>query len=189
LQYEFCLENGAKSTITGLTRFGILDTGKFEFRALGVAVEINATILVQIFLLVALLLWLSPTIFAPIMRLFEERERRIIGAQADAARMSQEALLKTQALDDKFDKERLDARQVLAKLKSASDSEQAKALEEIRKHAKERLHKAELDLHVEEERVRSELALLTNDMADEIVKALMAKKKPKMESQGEALTM
>ena len=72
--------------------------------------EINATILVQIFLVVALLLWLSPTLFAPIMRLFDERERRIFGAKEESLRMNREASEMSQVFDQKLDEARLNAR-------------------------------------------------------------------------------
>jgi len=152
-------------------------------------VEINATILVQIFLVVALLLWLSPTLFAPIMRLFDERERRIFGAQEESALMTREALEMSQVFDQKLDEAKLNARHILTELKGQADSEQAQVLAEVRAQAKIRLEKAEAELVLEEKRVRAELALAKDEMADEIVRSLMAKSRPKMESHSEALRM
>ena len=151
--------------------------------------EINATIIVQIFLVVALLLWLTPSLFAPIMRLFDERERRIFGAQQEAALMSGEALKMSQVFDQKLDEAKLSARHVLTELKAKADHEQAQVLAEVRKKAKARLDSAEAELLQEEKRVRAELIPAKDEMADEIVKSLMAKPRPKMESQSEVLRM
>jgi F-type H+-transporting ATPase subunit b len=152
-------------------------------------VEINATILVQIFLVVALLLWLSPALFAPIMRLFEERERRIVGAQEASAQMSKEALAKAQAFDKQYEQARHNARQVLTELKTKADHEQAQTLGAVRSQAKEQIKAAEQELIREETRVRAELVVVEDDIAKEIVKTLTAKPLPKMESQSEALRM
>lgn len=151
--------------------------------------EINATILVQIFLVVALLLWLSPSLFAPIMRLFDERERRIFGAKEESALMNREALEMSQVFDQKLEEARLGARQILTELKVDADREQAQVLAEVRAEAKVKLDKAESELLHEEKRVRAELALAKDEMAEEIVKSLMAKSRPKMESHSEALRM
>lgn len=151
--------------------------------------EINATILVQIFLVVALLLWLSPSLFAPIMRLFDERDRRIFGAKEESALMTREALEMSQVFDQKLDQAKLNARHVLTELKAQADSEQAQILAEVRAQAKVKLEKAESELMLEEKRVRAELLLTKDQMADEIVKSLMARSRPKMESHSEALRM
>lgn len=138
--------------------------------------EINATIFVQIFFIMILLLWLSRSLFAPIMRLFDERERRIVGARAESADLSKRALEKAQAFDQELKEARLSARQVLTDLKHQADNEQAEMLLQVRMQAKARLHESEQALAVEESKVRSELALATDVMADEIVKALMMKR-------------
>ena len=149
--------------------------------------EINATILVQIFLVVALLLWLSPSLFAPIMRLFDERERRIFGAKEESALMNREALEMSQVFDKKLEEARINARHLLTELKAEADSEQAQALAQVRAQAKAKLEQAEKELLHEENRVRAELLLAKDEMAEEIVKSLMAKPRPKMESHSEAL--
>ena len=77
----------------------------------------------------------------------------------------------------------------LTKLKADADREQAQVLAEVRTHAKAKLEKAESELLVEEQKVRAELAVAKDGMAEEIVKSLMAKSRPKMESHSEALRM
>jgi F-type H+-transporting ATPase subunit b len=49
-----------------------------------IRVDVDATFVVQIVLFVVLTLVLKPILFDPMLRLFEERERRIDGAKAEA---------------------------------------------------------------------------------------------------------
>lgn len=123
-----------------------------------------------------LLLWLSRSLFAPIMRLFDERERRIVGAKAESADLANQALEKAQAFDQQLNQARLSARQVLTDLKHQADNEQRQALLQVRMQAKAKLNEAEQVLALEENKVRAELSQAGDTMADEIVKALMMKR-------------
>ncbi len=52
-----------------------------------VEVDFDATVLAQIVLFVVLLLVLKPLLFDPMLKLFEEREKRIDGAKLEARKM------------------------------------------------------------------------------------------------------
>jgi len=67
----------------------------------GVTVDMDATLLVQIVLFVILLVVLKPLLFDPMLKLFEEREKRIEGTRHQAAKedkRSAEALAKYEAI-------------------------------------------------------------------------------------------
>lgn len=79
-----------------------------------VNVDLDASFLVQIVLFVLLLLILKPLLFDPMLKLFEEREKRIEGTRREAAKedkRSAEALAKYEA--------------VLAKAREAGNAESA----------------------------------------------------------------
>jgi F-type H+-transporting ATPase subunit b len=60
-------------------------------RAMGqaVTVDFDATVLGQIALFIILLLILKPTLFDPMLKLFEEREKRILGAKLQARKLDE----------------------------------------------------------------------------------------------------
>jgi F-type H+-transporting ATPase subunit b len=65
-----------------------------------ISVDFDATFLVQVALFVGLTLFLKPVLFDPMLRLFEERERRIDGAKVQARKIddkSATALVKYEA--------------------------------------------------------------------------------------------
>lgn len=67
----------------------------------GVTVDLDATLLVQIGLFIFLLVVLKPLLFDPMLKLFEEREKRTEGTRHEAAKedkRSAEALAKYEAV-------------------------------------------------------------------------------------------
>jgi F-type H+-transporting ATPase subunit b len=67
----------------------------------GVTVDLDASLLVQIGLFVVLLVILKPLLFEPMLKLFEEREKRIEGTRREASKedeRSAKALAKYEAI-------------------------------------------------------------------------------------------
>ncbi len=65
-----------------------------------VIVDFDATVLVQVVLFVVLLFILKPLLFDPMLKLFEEREKRILGAKLQARKLdegSADALTKVES--------------------------------------------------------------------------------------------
>jgi F-type H+-transporting ATPase subunit b len=54
-------------------------------------VDVDLTFLVQLALVVALMLILKPILFEPMLRLFEEREKRTLGAKAQARKIDEKS--------------------------------------------------------------------------------------------------
>ena len=96
----------------------------------GVNVDLDASLLVQIALFVVLLLILKPLLFEPMLKLFEEREKRIEGTRRQASKedeRSAKALAKYEA--------------VLAKAREAGSAERdALRAEGVRKEAETMAH-------------------------------------------------
>lgn len=99
--------------------------------------EINATIVVQTALFLFLMLWLSKVVFAPVLRLFDERERRIDGAKSEALALEKTAHDKLQMVEERMRQGQAEARALLLQLKG----EGAKIHRELIEHAKEESRK------------------------------------------------
>ncbi|MBX3224114.1 MAG: H(+)-transporting ATPase [Labilithrix sp.] len=79
---------------------GLLSSGLSEGGG-GVNVDLDASLLVQIVLFVVLLVFLKPLLFEPMLKLFEEREKRIEGTRREASKedeRSAKALAKYEAV-------------------------------------------------------------------------------------------
>jgi len=135
--------------------------------------EVNATIFVQIFIFMTLLLWLSRCLFTPILRLFDEREHRIGGAKRDAAELGVLAEEKARQFDVEYERARASARHLLTELKQQADSEQRDRLDRVRKLARAKLDAAEADIKSQALSIRPQLESASTGIAEEIIKALM----------------
>src|SRR5262245_30428177 len=146
----------------------------------GVRVEINGTIIVQIFIFLMLLFWLSPVLFRPILRLFDEREKRIEGAKREAAEIERLAEEKSALFDREYNQAKTKAREVLGKLKQVADKEQRDILDKAKLESRAMLEKSDEELLAEEQRVRAELSKESDQIKNDIIKMLMGKRAKKM---------
>ncbi len=123
-----------------------------------------------------LLLWLSRALFAPILALFDEREKRIGGAKREAQELITLAEEKGRLFELEYEKARLEARHTLSSLKLEADKEQGIIIARVRQEAKEKLDRAEEELKEEERQVRSQLSAASESVSADIIKVLMAQK-------------
>jgi F-type H+-transporting ATPase subunit b len=86
-------------SVSNTLNASLLSTGMSEGG--GVTVDLDASLLVQIVLFIVLLLVLKPLLFEPMLKLFEEREKRIEGTRREASKedeRSAKALAKYEAI-------------------------------------------------------------------------------------------
>jgi F-type H+-transporting ATPase subunit b len=138
-------------------------------------VEINGTIFLQIFIFLMLLLWLSRSLFDPIMRVFDEREKRIFGAKKEALDLSLLADEKAKFFDVEYEKARNEARVMLNQLKQAMDLKQSETLAKAKRKAREKLEKAEADLIAQEQEITAELMSASRALAHNVVTSFVPK--------------
>lgn len=74
-----------------------------------ISVDFDATVAVQVVLLVALTLALKPLLFDPILKLFEERENRIDGVRAAARQIDEKSATALATYDAEMAKARASA--------------------------------------------------------------------------------
>jgi F-type H+-transporting ATPase subunit b len=134
---------------------GLLSSGLSEG---GVTVDLDASLLVQIALFVVLLVVLKPLLFEPMLKLFEEREKRIEGTRREASKedeRSAKALAKYEAVLAK-------AREAGATERDAIRAEglrkEAETMARVRSIAATTIEQGRAALASESKKTRSQLA-------------------------------
>lgn len=137
--------------------------------------ELNATVLIQAVILLVLMAWLSPMLFGPIMRVFDEREKRTHGAGDDAKKFQASADEKAAVVEQKTREAQAKARSVLMDLREQARAQETVVLAEAREKAAARLDEARSELFEATEEARAKLKGDANAIADEIVKKVLGR--------------
>jgi len=136
----------------------------------GVRIDFDlTTVLAQMVLFCVLILVLKPLLFDPVMRVFEERERRTEGARAEARRLQEEAgeLLQEyeQALDrvrevasQERDRLRTETSQLEGEILAKAHANAARVVAEGRQRIEQELTRLQAELERESERIASRMA-------------------------------
>ena len=135
--------------------------------------ELNATIFLQAAIFFVLLGWLTPTLFEPFLKLFEERERRIAAAALEAKRLSGSADERAALIEAKTRDAQAEARKVLAELRGKAAEHEAEILAAARAKAGDRLEEARSELFEATDEARRALKeqakALSGDIAHKVL--------------------
>ena len=162
----------AFSAISGpqlIRGFGILASG-------GVVMDIDRTMLVQMAIFVFLIVVLSPLLFKPLLRLFEERERRTEGARTDARQMQEKAenlLVRYQA---KLEDVKRIATQERDRLRLETLQLESKILDEARSATAKFVEEGRLQIGHEVGKIRQDMSLVSQSIAREIGSKLLGRR-------------
>ncbi len=137
--------------------------------------ELNATVLIQAVIILVLMAWLSPVLFGPVMKVFEERDRRIHGAADEARKQLGSADEKTAVVEQKTKEAQQKARAVLIDLREQARAIEQDVLDQARGKAAARLDEARAELFEATETTRKALKGDANAIADEIVKKVLGR--------------
>lgn len=135
--------------------------------------EVNVTLLIQLALFLVLLAGLSKFLFTPFLRIYDERERRIEGAAAEAARMVAGSDHKAEAIESTLRSAQDEARSILRELREKGVAKERAIIDEARTSAQLRLEGARTELRGTTERVREKLRAEAQDLAGEIVEKVL----------------
>jgi F-type H+-transporting ATPase subunit b len=135
----------------------------------GVSVDFDRSFLGQMAVFATLLLVLKPLLFDPVLRVFEERERRTEGARATARELQEQAgeLLRRYEVEiervhrvaaEERDKIRAETARLEAEILAEARAAAAKILEEGRARISEEVHAVQFDLGRQSERLAREIA-------------------------------
>jgi len=130
--------------------------------------DIDRTMLVQMAIFVFLIVVLSPLLFKPLLRLFEERERRTEGARTDARQMQEKAenlLVRYQAkleevkriANEERDRLRLETMQLESKILDEARTATAKFVEAGRRQIEREVSKIRLDMGLVSQSIAREI--------------------------------
>ena len=137
--------------------------------------ELNATFFLQLAIFFVLLCWLTPTLFQPFLKLFEERERRIVGAAEEAKRLSGSADERAALIEAKTRDAQTDARHVLADLRAKALEKEAEIVQQARAKAAERLEEARSDLFEAAEDARRALKEQAKGLSGDIAQKILGR--------------
>ena len=135
--------------------------------------EVNATIFVQAAFFCFLLLWLSPILFKPMLRLFEEREAQIGGAKKEAAKFDEEARRELTRVETQIAQAFDEAKQLKLEMKEEAEEYYRKMVETARAEASRTLHDARQELQIEAATVAGELKTQVDPLAKALSLALL----------------
>ncbi len=137
--------------------------------------ELNATFLIQAVILLLLIAWMSPVLFGPLLRVFDERERRTHGAAAEADAYRASADEKTAHVEQKTKEAQAKARVVLVSLREKAQEAERSQLAAAREKASARLEEARAELFATSQDARSALKVEADAIANEIVKKILGR--------------
>lgn len=137
--------------------------------------ELNATVLIQAAIILVLMGWMSPVLFGPLMKVFDERDRRIHGAAEEARKQLGSADEKGAIVEQKTKEAQAKARTVLISLREQARESERVALEAAREKASARIDEARAELFAATETARVALKGDAAAIADEIVKKVLGR--------------
>ncbi len=137
--------------------------------------ELNATLLIQLAIFLGLLAWLANVLFAPMGKVFDERERRIDGAADEAVEMRAGADEKAHLIDQKLAEAQAGARIALNDLREKGLAKQRDIVEAARVKSQAKLDEAHGTLAEKAEAARKDLHADAEKIASDIVEKVLGR--------------
>lgn len=135
----------------------------------GISIDLDLTFTLQMLLFAALIVVLKPLLFDPVLRVFEERERRTDGAKAAAREMQRKAgellqryeteLVKVgKAAAEERDRMRAETARLEAEILAEARTAAARVLDQGRKEIEQQVERIRFDLGRQSERLARDMA-------------------------------
>src|ERR1044071_7404488 len=141
----------------------------------GVTLDFDMTFLVQMVIFAAFVIVMKPLLFDPLMKLFEERERRTEGARLLARRMDERAGELLRRYETELDAVRRSAAEERDKVRAEAQHLEAKILAEARADAAKLIEEGKRKLELEKQAVRAELSSRAADIARDIASRVLGR--------------
>ncbi|HXN32598.1 MAG TPA: ATP synthase F0 subunit B [Polyangiaceae bacterium] len=138
-------------------------------------VDIDLTFVVQVVLFVALTLVLKPVLFDPMLRLFEERERRIEGAKVQARKIDDKSASALGKYEAEMTKARMVASAERDRIRAEGLSREQQILGSARAASAKVVDEGKRTAHAEAERVRRALKSEATEMARDIASRVLGR--------------
>jgi F-type H+-transporting ATPase subunit b len=134
----------------------------------GVTVDLDITFVAQVVLFILLFLVLRPLLFEPMMRLFDERERRIDGAKKEAREMYAEADQKMAKYEEELADVKREAGEEREKLRGEGHRREQAILAKVRTETNATVEQGRETIQREAEALRKELTVAAQSLSREI---------------------
>jgi F-type H+-transporting ATPase subunit b len=138
-----------------------------------ISVDFDATFLVQLALFVGLTLFLKPVLFDPMLRLFEERERRIDGAKVQARKIDDKSATALAKYEAGMAKARTAAAAVRDQIRAEALKQETELLASVRASTAKVIENGKRTAQAEAEKARAALradaGTLARDLAGRVL--------------------
>jgi F-type H+-transporting ATPase subunit b len=141
----------------------------------GVNLDFDATLFVQVAFILVLWLVLKPLLFDPMLKLFEEREKRIEGAIKKARRIDERSAEAKAEYDDTMAKARAEGTAEREKLRAEGLRKESDLLTKVRGETQQKIEAARKDAEVELDEARRALAPHTRDLAQRVASRVLGR--------------
>jgi F-type H+-transporting ATPase subunit b len=141
----------------------------------GVNLDFDMTFLVQMVIFAVFVIIMKPLLFDPLMKLFEERERRTEGARVLARRMDERAGELLRRYESELDQVRRSALEERDKLRAEAQKLEAQILAEARADAAKFLEDGKKKLEIERQTIRVELRSRAAEIARDIASRVLGR--------------
>lgn len=143
--------------------------------ASAITVDFDLTFLAQFVLFTTFVLVLKPLLFDPLLRVFEEREKRTDGAKQEARNMDAKAGELLKRYEAELDKIRREAGEERERLRKETKEIEAKIMAEAQVDAARILEEGKARIAAEVEQMRKELAQAQPALAAEIASRVLGR--------------
>jgi F-type H+-transporting ATPase subunit b len=150
-------------------------TLSFMLASGGVSIDFDRTVIAQMLLFSMLILVLAPTLFRPLLRLFEEREKRTDGARAEARQMQEKAVDLLARYEDQLGRVQQAVAAEREKLRNETLRLEAKILDEARQATTAIVEQGRQDLNREAAKIRAELQVKNRQISREIATSVLGR--------------
>ena len=141
----------------------------------GVSLDVDMTFVLQMVIFGLFIIIMKPLLFEPLMKLFEERERRTEGMKVLARRMDERAGELLRRYETELDAIRRVAAEERDKLRAEAQRIEAQILAEARVEAAKYVEEGKKKLDVERQVLRAELTARAPEIAREIASRVLGR--------------
>jgi F-type H+-transporting ATPase subunit b len=140
-----------------------------------ISVDFDATFLVQLALFVGLTLFLKPMLFDPMLKLFEERERRTDGAKLLARRIDEKSGEALAKYEEAMAKARATAAGERDKVRAEGLKREQEILASVRASTAKVVEDGKRAAHAEADRARTALDASKNTLAQDLATRVLGR--------------
>jgi F-type H+-transporting ATPase subunit b len=141
----------------------------------GVSLDFDMTFVAQMVIFAIFIIIVKPLLFDPLMKLFEERERRTEGAKALARRMDERAGELLRRYEGELDAVRRVAAEERDKLRAEAQRLEAQILADARAEAAKLVEEGKKKLDAERKTIRAELSARAPQIARDIASRVLGR--------------